>query len=240
MLGLVAARVGGAVAAPAFSLALAPRTSRVSFAAAATTSFTAAALAAVTTAAHPGGGRSRTSIRRADELDALGRGLAAAGLWREHLGDEDAVNLELSVDAQHISCSGALWQQAAIQHAFRLFRSCGAPCPRAVVTPAGQLDFEATAHGAFTNTRGRVVLGARATALDCRPDLVVDAGRAVNPGTDPCRSCLARYRPVRQMTQRGASSAVLSTATAGVRLPNGAIRLSRRARPLTLCNTSRP
>jgi len=157
-LRLVFPRVCGSFAAAAFAFALAPGTSRVSLAAAAAPSLAVAtAFAAATPALGAGGGRPRTTVGRADELNALGRGFAAAGLGREHTSDEDAVDLELSVHSQNIAFACVRRDKLAVEHAFRLLRAGRAPCPRAVVAPARQLDFEATAHGAFTNTRGRLV-----------------------------------------------------------------------------------
>ena len=57
-------------------------------------------------AAEVGRSGASTAIGWADQLDALGGGLAAAGLGRKHLGDEDAVDFEVGIDTQHIALAG--------------------------------------------------------------------------------------------------------------------------------------
>ena len=69
--------------------------------------------------------------RRSEEGESLGL-LALALRWK-HPGDLDAVDEELSVDAQHIADRGAGRQQRCCHHAPWLLGPGGSPGPRVVV-----------------------------------------------------------------------------------------------------------
>jgi hypothetical protein len=96
----------------------------------------------------------------ADDLDPLQLG-PGAFLGRGHGHDGDALDLELGLGFEHVAGLGAMGEQVSLQDPPWLSGARGAPSPRAVRSPARQLDLDASGHTPTLPERG----GAR--TVDC-------------------------------------------------------------------------
>jgi len=92
------------------------------------------------------GGDAFEGAARTEQFDALVIWASAASLGGRHGGDEDAVDLEVSVGSNHISDGDAVIEQGALEDTLGLFGTGRSPGPGSVVALTRQLDLDASAH----------------------------------------------------------------------------------------------